>query len=53
MKNILLYTILVHIIHKKIFKKRYKNNKLKILAPIWNYEFELLHESYSIVEIQN
>ena len=34
-------------------KKAYNNNKFKISAPIWNDEFELSHESYSISNIQN
>ena len=28
--------------------KKYKNNKLKIIAPTWNDEFELLDGSYSV-----
>ena len=31
----------------------YKNNKFKISAPIWNKEFELLDESYSVSDIQD
>ena len=34
-------------------KKSYKNNKFKISAPTWNEEFELLDESYSILDIQD
>ena len=32
----------------KNIKKNYKNNKLKIIAPTWNDEFELLDGSYSV-----
>ena len=34
-------------------KKTYKNNKFKISAPIWNEEFELPDELYSISDIQD
>ena len=34
-------------------KKSYKSNKFKILAPIWNDEFELPGGSYSISGIQD
>ena len=34
------------------YKKPYKNNKFKILAPTWNEEFELPDGSYSISDIQ-
>ena len=33
--------------------KRYKNNKLKIVAPKWNDEFELPYGSYSVSDIQD
>ena len=33
-------------------RKMYKNNKLKIIAPIWNDEFELPDGSYSVSDIQ-
>ena len=29
----------------------YKNNKLKIIAPTWNDEFELPNNSYSVSDI--
>ena len=32
-------------------KGQHKNNKLKILAPTWNYEFELSDGSYSVFKI--
>ena len=34
-------------------RKQYKNNKLKIIAPILNVEFELPDGSYSTSDIQN
>ena len=32
----------------KNIKKQYENNKLKIIAPKWNDEFELPDGSYSL-----
>ena len=32
---------------------KYKNNKLKITAVTWNYEFELPDGPYSISDIQD
>ena len=37
----------------KNIKKSYNNNKFKISAPTWNYEFELPDGSYSIPDIQD
>ena len=34
-------------------KQQYKNNKLKIIAPTWNDEFELPDGSYSVSYIQD
>ena len=34
-------------------RKQYKNNKLKIIAPTWNDEFELLDGFYSVSNIQD
>ena len=34
-------------------KKQYKNNKLKIIAPTWNDEFELRDGSCSVLDIQD
>ena len=34
-------------------KSSYKNNKLKILAPTWNEEFELSDGSYSVSDVQD
>ena len=35
------------------YKKQYKNNKIKIIAPTWNCAFELPDGSYSVSEIQD
>ena len=48
----LFYQILAFTIWKNI-KKLYKNNTFKISALIWNEEFELLHGSYSVSDIQD
>ena len=34
-------------------RKQYKNNKLKIIAPTWNDEFELHDGSCSVLDIQD
>ena len=34
-------------------KTKVKNNKLKIIAPTWNIEFELLEDFYSVSDIQD
>ena len=34
-------------------RKHYKNNKLKIIAPTWNDEFELPDGSYYVSDIQD
>ena len=34
-------------------KSEYNNNKLKVTAPIWNDEFNLLDGSYSVSDIQD
>ena len=36
----------------KNIRKQYKNNKLKVIAPTWNDEFELPDGSYSVSDIQ-
>ena len=36
----------------KNIRKQYKNNKLKIIAPTWNDEFELPDSSYSVSDIR-
>ena len=37
----------------KNIRKQYKNNKLKIIVPTWNDEFELPHGSCSVSDIQD
>ena len=37
----------------KNIRQQYKNNKLKIIAPTWNDEFELPDGSYSVSDFQN
>ena len=37
----------------KNIRKQYKNNKLKIIAPAWNDEFELPDGFYSVSDIQD
>ena len=34
-------------------RKQYKNNKLKIIAPSWNYELEFSDGSYSVSDVQD
>ena len=38
---------------EKYTKTKYKKNKLKIIAPSWNDEFELQDGSYSVSTIQD
>ena len=40
-------------ITRKTSKKQYKKNKLKIIAPTSNHEFELPDGSYSVSDIQD
>ena len=37
----------------KIIRKQYENNKLRIIAPTCNDEFELPDDSYSLPDIQD
>ena len=37
----------------KNIRKQYKNNKLKVIAPAWNDEFELPDGFYSVSDIQD
>ena len=53
MINILLYQTLAFEIHGKIYKKSYKNDKLKISSLTWNEEFALPDESDSVSDIQD
>ena len=51
-KNMALANLIIFLTLKNI-KSKYKNNKFKISAPIWNDIFNLLDGSYSIVDIQD
>ena len=37
----------------KNIRKQHKNNKLEIIAPTWNDEFELPDGPYSVLDIQD
>ena len=41
-----------YLLHMKIIKSAYNNNKLKISAPTWNGKFDLPDGSYSVADIQ-
>ena len=43
---------LIYYIWRNI-RKLYKNNRLKIIAPKWNDEFEVPDASYSVSDIQD
>ena len=47
----LFYQILAYNMHGIIYKKTYKNNKLKIPASTWNEQFKLPDGSYSASDI--
>ena len=49
--KIFLFYLSIYYTWKNI-KKQYKNNKLKIIAPTWNYESELPDCFYSVSDIQ-
>ena len=51
-KNIALAKLSIYYTWKNI-KPEYNNNKFNISAPIWNDEFNLLDESYSVFDIQD
>ena len=51
-KNMALANLSIYYTWKNI-KSEYNNNKLKILAPIWNDTFDLPDGSYSIADIQD
>ena len=38
---------------EKNIRKHYKNNKLKIITPTWNYELESTDGCYSVSDIQD
>ena len=49
----LLFKIYLFTTRGKDITKQYKNNKLKVIAPTWNDEFELPDGFYSKSDIQN
>ena len=51
-KHVALQNLSIYYTWKNI-RKQYKNNKLKIIAPTWNDEFELPGGSYSVSDIQD
>ena len=51
-KLVALQNLSIHYTWKNI-RKQYKKNKLKIIAPTWNDEFQLPDGSYSVSDIQN
>ena len=51
-KHVALQNLSIYYTRKNI-RKQYKNNKLKIIAPAWNDEFELPDVSYSVSHIQD
>ena len=51
-KHVVLQNLSVYYTWKNM-RKQYKNNKLKIIAPTWNDEFELPNGSYSVSHIQD
>ena len=53
-KHIALQNLSIYYMWKKHEKyEKYKNNRLKIMAPRWNEEFELSDGSYSVSDIQD
>ena len=38
---------------QKYIRQQYKTNKLSIIVPMWNYEFELPDASYLVSDIQD
>ena len=46
-KHVFLENVSIYLTWKSI-RQQYKNNKLKIIAPMWNDQFELLDGSYSM-----
>ena len=51
-KHVVLQNLSIYYTWKNI-RKQYKINKLKIIAPTWNDEFELPDGSYSVSNVQD
>ena len=50
-KHVCLQKFFIYYTWKNI-RQQYKNNKLKIVAPMWNDEFELPDGSYSVSDME-
>ena len=46
-KHVALQNVSIHYMWKNL-RKQLKNNKLKIIAPAWNNEFEMPDDFYSV-----
>ena len=51
-KHVALQKLSIYYTWKNI-RKQYKNNKLKVIAPTWNDQFELPDGSYPVSDIQD
>ena len=51
-KHVALQNLSIYYTWKNI-RKKYKKNKLRIIAPTWNDKFDLPDGSYSVSDIQN
>ena len=51
-KNVTLQNLSIYYTRKNI-RQQYKNNKLKLIAPTWNDQFELQDGLYSVSDIQD
>ena len=51
-KHVALQNLSIYYTWKNI-RKQCKNNKLKVMAPTWNDEFELTDGFYSVSDIQD
>ena len=51
-KHVTLQNLSIYYTQKNM-KKHYKNNKLKIISPTWNDEFDLSDGFYSVLDIQD
>ena len=43
----------IYLLHVENIRKQYKSNKLKIMTPAWNDEFEFPDGSYSVLDIED
>ena len=51
-KHVALQNLSIYYIWENI-RKQYNSNKIKIIAPTWNDEFELPNGSYYVLDIQD